>query len=336
MIGHSGMSHNKWDIMKKQSSLITGGECDMSEKLLAGGIEAGGTKIVCAVGTGPDDLTRAVFQSGSDPDAAMREVTDWLRAEQGRRGTLRAVGIGSFGPVDLDPASPKYGFITSTPKPGWRDADVLGRVRRAFPEIPVAFDTDVNAAALGERRWGAAKGLDDFVYITIGTGIGAGVVAGGRPLHGLVHPEAGHMRIPRVPGDDFPGVCPYHGDCWEGLCSGPAIKSRTGFAATEIPPDSEAWRLHARYTALALGNIVCALSPRRIILGGSVPKGGLLGGERFFAMVRAEVQHVLNGYVVSPALEQGIGEFIVPPGLGDDAGVCGALALALDELDQAG
>lgn len=305
----------------------------MSEKLLAGGIEAGGTKIVCAVGTGPDDLARAVFPSGSDPDAVMREVTDWLRAEQGRRGPLRAVGVGSFGPVDLDPASPKYGFITSTPKPGWRDADILGRVARALPGIPAAFDTDVNAAALGERRWGAAKGLDDFVYITIGTGIGGGVMAGGRLLHGLVHPEAGHMRIPRVPGDDFAGVCPYHGDCWEGLCSGPSMQRRTGLPATEIPPGSEAWRLEARYTALALGNIVCALSPRRIVLGGSVPKGGLLGRERFFASVRAELRCVLNGYVVSPALEEGIDEYVVPPRLGDDAGVCGALALALDAFE---
>ncbi|MDI9369410.1 MAG: ROK family protein [Synergistaceae bacterium] len=308
----------------------------MRERPLVGGIEAGGTKIVCAVGRGPDDLTRAVFPSGSDPETALGEVLGWLLAEQARRGLLRAVGIGSFGPVDLDRASPRYGFITSTPKQGWRDTDVLGRARRAFANVPVAFDTDVNAAALGERRWGAAKGLDDFVYITIGTGIGAGVVTTGKPVHGLVHPEAGHMRIPRFHGDGFPGVCPYHGDCWEGLCSGPAMKARTGMAATEISPDSEAWTLEARYTALALGNIVCTLSPRRIILGGSVPKGGLLGAERFFAMVRADLRDVLNGYVVSPSLEEGMDEYIVPPGLGDDAGVCGALALALDELDRAG
>lgn len=304
----------------------------MTEKTLVGGIEAGGTKIVCAVGTRPDDLTRAVFLSGSDPEAALGEVVRWLLREQAQRGKLRAVGIGSFGPIDLDPASPTYGYITSTPKPGWRNADILGRVRRAFPGVPTAFDTDVNAAALGEHRWGAARGLGDFVYITIGTGIGAGVMAGGRLVHGLVHPEMGHMRIPRVPGDDFAGVCPYHGDCWEGLCSGPAMKARAGLAATEIPADSEAWRLEARYTALALGNIVCALSPRRIVLGGSVSKGGALGRERFFEMVRAEVRDALNGYVVSPALEEGLGEYIVPPGLGDDAGVCGALALALDAI----
>ncbi|HOO88433.1 MAG TPA: ROK family protein, partial [Synergistales bacterium] len=158
----------------------------MHEHPLVGGIEAGGTKIVCAAGTGPGDLSRAVFPSGSDPAAALFAVTDWFREEETRRGPLHAIGIGSFGPVDLDPASPTYGFITSTPKTGWRNTDILGTVRRAFPALPVAFDTDVNAAALGEQRWGAAAGLDDFVYITIGTGIGAGVMAGGRLVHGLV------------------------------------------------------------------------------------------------------------------------------------------------------
>lgn len=304
----------------------------MHEHPLVGGIEAGGTKIVCAAGTGPGDLSRAVFPSGSDPAAALFAVTCWFREEETRRGPLHAIGIGSFGPVDLDPASPTYGFITSTPKTGWRNTDILGTVRRAFPALPVAFDTDVNAAALGEQRWGAAAGLDDFVYITIGTGIGAGVMAGGRLVHGLVHPEMGHMRIPRIPDDAFEGVCPFHGDCWEGLCSGPAMKKRTGTPAEEISPDSSAWRFEARYVALALGNIICALSPRRIILGGSVPNGGLLGIERFFKMVRAEVRDVLDGYIVSPALEEGIDGYIVPPLLGADAGVCGALALALDML----
>ncbi len=306
----------------------------MSGKPLVGGIEAGGTKIVCATGTGPDDLNRMSFASGNGPSAVLASVAGWFREEEERRGTLHAVGIGSFGPVDLAPGSPTYGFITSTPKTGWRNTDILGSVRRAFPSILVAFDTDVNAAALGEQRWGAAAGLDDFVYITIGTGIGAGVMAGGRLVHGLVHPEMGHLRLPRIPGDTFEGGCPFHGDCWEGLCSGPAMKKRTGMPAEELPPDHEAWRIEARYVALALANIVCALSPKRIVLGGSVPNAGRLGSERFFGMVRAEVRDALNGYIVSPALDDGIGGYIVPPLLGGNAGVCGALALALDAIEK--
>ncbi len=304
----------------------------MNGQPLVGGIEAGGTKIVCAAGSGPGDLSRAVFPSGSDPDAALSVATEWFREEETRRGALYAIGIGSFGPVDLDPSSSTYGFITTTPKAGWRHTDILGTVRRAFPSIPVAFDTDVNAAALGERRWGAAAGLDDFVYITIGTGIGAGVMAGGRLVHGLVHPEMGHMRIPRIPGDAFEGVCPFHGDCWEGLCSGPAMKKRTGTPAEEISPDSSAWRFETRYVALALANVVCALSPpdhpRR-----ERPERRPSGIERF-RMVRAEVRDVLDGYIVSHALEEGIDGYIVPPSLGADAGVCGALALALDEVEK--
>jgi fructokinase len=295
---------------------------------LVGAIEAGGTKFVCAVGTGPRDLTRYAFATGDQPARVLSQVTSWLVEQQRQRGTLCAIGIGSFGPVDLHQGSPTYGYITSTPKPGWRNTDIVGALRQAFPGIPIGFDTDVNAAALGEHVWGNAAGLSDFVYVTIGTGIGAGAMVGGQLVHGLVHSEMGHVLLPRVAGDTFAGVCPYHGVCWEGLCTGPALLKRTGMPAERLPLEHEAWTLEAQYTAYALANIVCVLSPQRIILGGSVRKAGGLGSERFFQMIRAKVQQALNGYIVSPALAEGIDGYIVPPLLGDDAGVCGAIALA--------
>jgi fructokinase len=299
--------------------------------VFAGGVEAGGTKFVCAVGRGPDDVrrpdNRIEFPTGDDPRRLVAQVIDWFR-EKGRREPLSAIGIASFGPVDLAPDSPGYGHITSTPKPGWANADIVGPFRRAFGGTPVGFDTDVNGAALGEHFWGNARGLDDFVYITIGTGIGAGAMARGRLLRGLVHPEMGHVRLPRIPGDDFRGVCPYHGDCWEGLCSGRAIFERAGAPAELLPADAAAWDYETRYTGYAIANIVCTLSPRRVIIGGGVRKAGRLGEDAFFRAVRRHVQSALNGYVVSPSLVgDGIQNYILPPMLGDDAGVCGALAL---------
>lgn len=297
-------------------------------RLLVGAIEAGGTKFVCAVGTGPQDLTRTEFATGDNPAQVLSTVTAWLGEQQHCRGKLEAIGIASFGPLDLHEGSPTYGYITSTPKPGWKNTDIVGAVSRAFPDLPIGFDTDVNAAALGEHCWGSGVGLTDLVYVTIGTGIGAGAIVGGRLLHGLVHSEMGHMLLPCVSGDAFPGVCPYHGACWEGLCSGPALFKRTGMPAEHLPAEHEAWVLETQYIAYALANVVCVLSPQRIILGGSVRKAGRLGEERFFGMIRRKVQAALNGYIVSPALTEAIDQYIVPPLLGDDAGVCGAMALA--------
>ena len=209
----------------------------------------------------------------------------------------------------------------------WRHE--VGRLRRAFPGIPIGFDTDVNGAGLGEWRWGAAQGLEDFIYLTIGTGIGGGGMARGRLLHGLGHPEMGHMGLPRIEGDSFAGACPFHGRCWEGLCSGPAIAKRTGMPAEKLPADHLAWDLTARYTAQALVNLTYVLSPRRIIVGGSVRKGGRCGEERFFERVREEFHTLLAGYVDSPAFSRdALRDFIVPPALGDNAGVLGAIALA--------
>lgn len=305
---------------------------------LVAAIEAGGTKFVCAVGTGPGDgiLARERFDTGSDPARLLAAIAAWFTAQQQLRGRLAALGVASFGPVDLDARSPTHGFITTTPKPGWAQTDLLAPLRRALPGIPVGFDTDVNGAALGEGRWGAARGLDDFIYVTVGTGIGGGAVAGGRVVHGLVHPEMGHIQMPRAAGDDFAGSCPYHGRCWEGLCSGPAIAARAGIPAEALPAEHPAWAAVIRSMGEALATLTCVLSPRRIVLGGSVRKGGRLGEERFFAGVRRAFRETLAGYVQAPAVgEPGIDDFIVPPGLGDDAGVCGAIALAHDALAAA-
>jgi fructokinase len=301
------------------------------ELALVGGLEVGGTKLVAAVGRGPGAamIGRAMWPTGADPVATMSRAVDWLRQQEAAHGRLAAVGVATFGPVDLDTGSPTYGYVTTTPKPGWAHADLLGPLRQGLRGVPLGFDTDVNGAALGEHVWGAARGLSDFIYVTLGTGIGGGGMARGHLLHGLVHPEMGHLRLPRVAGDTFGGVCPYHGDCWEGLCSGPAMAARTGQPAESLPADHAAWRLVTHYIGRALANLVCVLSPRRIIVGGSVRKAGQLGEEEFFRQVRQGVQESLAAYVASPALEgSAIDEYIVAPALGDDAGVCGAMALA--------
>lgn len=281
-----------------------------------GAIEAGGTKFVCGIGTGPGDLRTVRIPTGP-PAETIRAAIDFLRG-----APLDAVGIGSFGPVCADPASPQWGRITSTPKLAWRDCDLAGPVREALG-VPVGFDTDVNAAALGEARWGAARGVGDFLYLTVGTGIGGGALASGRVLHGLSHPEMGHIRIPRDPAaDPFPGSCPYHGDCLEGLASGPAIAARWGKPAEDLPPDHPAWALEARYLALAILNFACTLSCARVILG-----GGVMRQAHLFPLIRAELASLANGYIQLPR--------ILPPELGARSGVCGALVLAGQAASQA-
>ncbi|MCB9132427.1 MAG: ROK family protein [Anaerolineales bacterium] len=285
-----------------------------------GGIEAGGTKFVCAVGTGPDELQAETQFPTTSPDETIGRAVDFFKAQPIE---LAAIGIAAFGPVDLDPASPTYGHITTTPKPGWTQANLAGRISRALG-VPVGFDTDVNGAALGEHRWGAARGLDTFLYLTIGTGIGGGGMLGGNLMHGLIHPEMGHMRLPHDwDADPFPGICPYHGDCLEGMAAGPAIQARWGQPAQTLPDDHPAWPLQARYLALALANLICTLSPQRIILG-----GGVMNVPQLFPLVRREVQDLLNGYVQAPEILDQIDCYIVPPGLASRAGVLGALALA--------
>lgn len=306
---------------------------------LIGAIEAGGTKFVCAVAKTPDDLNdpqnRFEFPTGDNPHDTLSKAIAWFRNAEARSSEkIAAIGIASFGPVCLNRNSDKYGFITSTPKPGWTNFNFVNYVQNKFPNKPVGFDTDVNGAALAESFWGAAQGLTDFIYITMGTGIGAGGLVGGQLLHGNVHPEMGHMRIPRVAGDTFPGTCVFHGDCWEGLCSGGAIHNRTGFNAHELPADHNGWEIVCEYTALALANIICILSPQRIIIGGGISKAGPLGRDKFFLEIRRKVRSNLNNYVESPLIQgSDIENYIIPPKLGDNAGVLGAMALGRAELN---
>ena len=294
-----------------------------SDAPLFGGIEGGGTKFVCVIGRGPDDLVAEERIPTTTPQATLSNTVEFFRTAAARVGTLAAIGVGSFGPVDLHEGSPTWGFITTTPKPGWEHTDVAGRLKRELG-VPVAFDTDVNAAALGEARWGAARGLDSFVYLTVGTGIGGGGLLGGRPMHGLVHPEMGHVLLPRDrAADPFPGMCPFHGDCLEGLASGPALLARWGQSAESLPEGHPAWALEAHYLALAVVNFVCALSPQRIILG-----GGVMDQAHLFPLIRREVVALLNGYLRAGEILDGIDTYIVPPGLGNRSGRLGALAMA--------
>lgn len=291
--------------------------------ILYGGIEAGGTKFVCAVGTGPDDLRETRLPTTTPSETFDRAIA-FFHA-QSQRAPITAIGIASFGPIDLHPNSKTWGYITTTPKPGWANTNLAGAIRRAL-KVPVGFDTDVNVAALGEHRWGAAQGLDSFIYLTIGTGIGGGGMASGKLLHGLIHPEMGHIRIPHdFARDPFPGSCPFHGDCFEGLASGPAIEKRWGRRGEMLPENHPAWEQEAHYIALALANYICVLSPQRIILG-----GGVMEQSQLFPMIRREAQRMLNGYIQSPEIlePRSVSEYIVPPGLGKRAGVLGAIALA--------
>ena len=241
-----------------------------SSPLLFGGIEGGGTKFICAVGTEKGEILAETRFPTTTPDETLARAIDFFKEQIQTLGPLAAIGIASFGPLDPRPASATFGHILPTPKPGWSNADIVGPLRAAF-DVPIGFDTDVNGAALGEWRWGAARGLDTFIYLTIGTGIGGGGLVNGELMHGLLHPEMGHIPLPHDKAlDTFEGNCPYHGDCFEGLASGPAMEKRWGTKAESLPPDHPAWDLEAHYIALALRSFICTLSPQRIILGGGV------------------------------------------------------------------
>ena len=286
---------------------------------LYGGIELGGTKIVCAVGTGPGGIRAETRFPTVGAAEALARIAGFFSSN----GPIQAVGVACFGPLDPNPASPTFGYVTTTPKPGWAHTDVVGILRDALG-VPVGFDTDVNGAALGEWRWGAAQGLDTFIYLTVGTGIGGGGMANGRMLHGLMHPEMGHLWVPHDRAKDpFAGSCSYHGDCLEGLAAGPAIEARWGQRGEHLPPDHPAWALEAHYLALALVNYILTLSPQRLILG-----GGVMAQSQLFPLIRAEVQALLKDYLRVEPIQHAIDRYIVPPGLGGRAGVLGALALA--------
>jgi fructokinase len=291
---------------------------------LFGGIEAGGTKFICLVGNGPDQLVEEMRFPTTTPDETIARVVDFF-APYVNRGELVALGIASFGPVDLNQDSKTYGYITTTPKPGWNQVDLYGRIKRNL-NVPVSFDTDVNAAAFGEQYWiQENQNLDPFLYMTIGTGIGVGVIVNGLPLHGLIHTEAGHFAIPHnLQRDPFQGVCPYHGDCLEGLASGPSMNKRWGQKAETLPDAHPAWDLEAEYIALALVNLIYAYSPLRIVLGGGVPEHPGL-----HVVVRRKVQQLINGYIQSSMVLESIDSYILPPTLGTRSGVLGAIAMAM-------
>jgi len=289
---------------------------------LYGGVEAGGTKFVCMVGGGPSNIVDRLRIETTSPEDTLTRVAQFFEVYVSSR-RIRALGIGSFGPIDLEPSSPNYGCITSTPKPGWQNTNITAALQTSL-HLDIAVDTDVNAAGLGEAMWGAGRGFDPFLYLTIGTGIGGGFIQNGRPLHGLSHPEMGHIRIPHDRHvDDFPGNCPFHADCFEGLANGPAIERRLGRRPEALSDEDPFWQTEAGYIGAALATYVLILSPARIILG-----GGIMQRRFMLPVIRRAVLESLNGYVQQAPLLERIEEYIVSPQLGSESGAFGALALA--------
>lgn len=289
--------------------------------MIIGALEAGGTKMVCAAGDELGNIkNRTVFPTGT-PEDTIPQLISYFKEQK-----AEALGIGCFGPLNLDKQSKRYGMITSTPKVAWQDYPIVKVFEDAL-QVPVALDTDVNAAALGEATWGAGMDKEVVLYITIGTGVGVGVCIHKQLLHGLVHPEAGHILLSKREDDPYEGACPFHKNCMEGLVSGPAIEGRWGDKAENLSGNEYVWDMEADYIAQALANYILVYSPNRIILG-----GGVMHQSRLFPMIYDKVQKHLNGYIVHPMLEKHMEEYIVAPGLGDDAGVKGALKLAIDSM----
>lgn len=290
---------------------------------LFGGIEAGGTKFVCAVGDANGDIQDKITIATTTPAETISKVIKYFQAMHTKR-PLSALGVASFGPIDLEPGSKYYGYITTPPKTQWKLFDFVGTMRRAL-NLPCGWDTDVNGAALGEHYFGAAQDCDTFIYVTVGTGIGVGGMVSGKLMHGLVHPEMGHIFIPHDrTKDDFAGVCPFHGDCLEGLASGPAINKRWDVATcSELPSEHPAWDLETDYLAIAFANYTLMLSTQKIIVGGGVMRNRIL-----LPKIRTKVQTLLNGYISHEKILNQMDQYIVVPGLGEQSGICGALALA--------
>lgn len=288
-----------------------------------GSIEAGGTKFVCAIGNENGEVfERGVFPTTS-PEETMEKVIEFFKGKE-----IEAMGVGCFGPLSLNPKNKDYGAITTTPKVLWQNYNIVNKLKEHF-DIPIGFDTDVNIAALGEYTWGGAKGLDSCFYMTVGTGVGAGIIAEGKMIHGLLHPEVGHMIVPKHPEDDFEGICPFHKNCLEGLACGPAIEKRWGKKGHELPADHKAWDIEAYYLSIAVVETIVMLSPEKIILGGGVMKQSQL-----FEKIRKQVKEMLNGYINVSEITENIDEYIIYPKLGDNAGISGGLALAKQVLQK--
>ena len=287
------------------------------------GVELGGTKIVCGLGTEDGELLERVRLETEDPGRSLPAILAALQRFESAHGGYSALGIGTFGPVYLNRNAANFGRIGESPKLAWRGRDLLAYFRENL-NVPVVLDTDVTMAAFGESTWGAAADVNSIVYLTVGTGVGAGVLIDGVPLHGLLHPEVGHIRVPRAQGDDYAGLCPQHGDCVEGLTAGPAILARWGKSLGELPAEHPAFELTAHYLSHLVANMVLFYAPEKIVLG-----GGVMSNLVLYPMIRVRVQALLNGYVALPEIEQNIGELIVAPGLGDNAGILGAAAMAM-------
>ena len=287
------------------------------------GIELGGTKVVCGLATLDGRVCERVEIETQAPDQTLPAIRNELEAFETRNGRFSSLGIGTFGPVRLDPAAADFGRIGQTPKSAWRDFN-LYEYFVDWLTVPVFLDTDTTAAAYGEAAWGAAVGCDSVVYITVGTGIGAGVLINGSPVHGLLHPEAGHIRVPSAPGDDFKGACSYHNDCVEGMAAGAAIVQRWGKKLCQLPSDHAAYAQTAHYLSHLVTNMILFLSPQKIVMG-----GGVMSNPGLFPLIRNQVQELLNGYIAVHQIEHNIDDLIVPPDLGDDAGLLGAVAMAM-------
>lgn len=297
----------------------------MADAPLVAGIELGGTKVVCILARGPDAIEARVTIPTTSPAETLAAVEAVVDGWSG----FAALGIASFGPIAIDRHAHDHGYITSTPKPGWSGTDVAGRLARRFG-VPTGFHTDVVGAALAEARWGAARGLADIAYVTVGTGIGVGVIAGGRPVDGLTHAELGHIRPVRRAQDDWIGVCPFHGACLEGLASGPAITARAGTPGADLSADDPVWDGVAHALGQLLHTLVLTGVPRRVVMGGGV----MVGSSHLFPRVRAAMTASLGGYVALPEVSL-VDSYVVPPALGGNAGPLGAVVLGAQSLDEA-
>ncbi len=289
--------------------------------MLYGAIEAGGTKMVCGIGTETGEILDRVSIPTRTPDETMPEIVSFFKDKE-----IVALGLACFGPIDLHKDSATYGYITSTPKTAWIDYDIVGYLKKEL-NVPIGFDTDVNGSLLGEVTWGCGKGLSDVVYITVGTGIGGGVMSGGKLLHGMLHPEVGHILMRRYPEDNYAGKCPFHKDCFEGLAAGPAIEERWGCKAIELADKDEVWELESKYIAQAIVNYMMTLSPQKIILG-----GGVMHQEQLFPLIRKKVLEMNAGYIKTKELEN-IDQYIVPASLNDNQGIMGAVKLGMDAVE---
>ena len=288
--------------------------------MLIGALEAGGTKMVCAVGKEDGTILEQVSIPTSTPEETMPRILEYFSSKE-----IKALGVAAFGPVDVNPASPSYGCILDTPKIPWRQFDLLGSLKEKI-HVPMGLDTDVNGSCLGEMTYGCAKGLDSVIYITIGTGVGVGVCSGGRLVHGMLHPEGGHVLLTRHPEDPNGGICPYHPNCLEGFASGPSIEARWGKKAVDLKDNSKVWEIESFYIAQALVDYIMILSPQKIILG-----GGVMHQEQLFPLIRGKVKELIGGYLNTPELRN-LDQYIVPASLGGDQGIMGCIKLGLNAL----